>query len=635
MTMLKPLLIARRLKVFQGGHTALDLAFHKGVNVIRGRNSSGKTTAMDLLAFSLGAESIRWKPEALRCTETLIEVQLNEAIACLRREISESPQQPLSIYWGPLEEALEAPSQLWERYPFKRSPLKASFSQVVLNALEMPQAQGDGTSNLTLHQILRVLYADQPSVHSPIFRLDRWDSILTREMMGGYLAGVYDDQLYSAQLRAREIDTELSRKISELKGIFSILGHAGHTPDLALTSYRIEDLEKQRESLSNQLMALKSGRTTGSEIDIDQEISNLRMELNSARAQEAHILDRIASLQLEISDSELFISEVTARLNSLGESTTARRELGGISFSFCPCCLVELGDADADADSCHLCKSPESSTSNETQIVRMRNELTLQASESSSLLDKRRQKLVDAERELPPLREAVKRLALAYSVASRTSPTSAEVQIERAARALGTVDEEIRQAYRLRALADALSALQRDRDNLISELSSLRDMIELLEGKQEGRKREVALVVEQAMIRLLRLDLPLQPEFVNAESANFNFVENSVYVNGSKNFSESSAVVLRHIFHLALLSASTKVEYMRVPRFMMLDGIDDGGMEKDRSHRLQNIIVEECSTFDVDFQLIFATSEIDPSIEGTDIVVGRSFNPTNRSLTLQ
>jgi DNA repair exonuclease SbcCD ATPase subunit len=90
MTMFEPTLRVNRLVVYQGGHIAFDCAFHAGVNVIRGRNSSGKTTVMDLLAFSLGAENIRWKPEALRCSDTYVEVSLNGETACLRREIDKT-----------------------------------------------------------------------------------------------------------------------------------------------------------------------------------------------------------------------------------------------------------------------------------------------------------------------------------------------------------------------------------------------------------------------------------------------------------------------------------------------------------------------------------------------------------------
>ncbi|ETS31685.1 hypothetical protein PTE_02373 [Photorhabdus khanii NC19] len=111
-------------------------------------------------------------------------------------------------------------------------------------------------------------------------------------------------------------------------------------------------------------------------------------------------------------------------------------------------------------------------------------------------------------------------------------------------------------------------------------------------------------------------------------------VDNEVYVNGSKNFSESSAVVLRHIFHLSLLTASLDKSYMRMPRFLMLDGIDDGGMEKERSHNLQKIIIEEAENYTHDFQLIYATSEINPEYDNTNLIVGRYFNPEDRSLNV-
>lgn len=121
---------------------------------------------------------------------------------------------------------------------------------------------------------------------------------------------------------------------------------------------------------------------------------------------------------------------------------------------------------------------------------------------------------------------------------------------------------------------------------------------------------------------------------MSPESVEFSFTDNSVYVNGSKNFSESSAVVLRHIFHLALLSASIENHSMRLPRFMMLDGIDDGGMEKERSHNLQEIIIDECSRYEHDYQLIFATSEINPKYSESEYIVGEYYSPDNYSLKI-
>lgn len=634
MTLFKPTLQVRNLLVFQGGHKALDCAFHPGVNVVRGKNSSGKTTVMDLLAFSLGAEQIRWKPEALLCTHTVVEVVLNNEIATLRRQIGEEQQRPMEVFWGEVDDALEAPSHSWHRFPFKRTANLMSFSQVLLQSLEMPQAQGDGASNLTMHQLLRVLYADQPSVHSPIFRFDKWDSTLTRETIGGYLCGVYDDELYSAQLRARDIDASLTRLIAELKSILNILGQTGNTPDLDLQNYRIPELEKRRDELAAELLEYKaSGNQQSTRVDPSTE--GVRKELAASRAKYAAAVEKLQNVELEIADSRLFVDEVRRRLDSLDDSAQARAQLSEVEFQFCPCCLAELASS-PNSGGCHLCKAEvQVDSGGTTQFLRMRNELSLQLKESMTLLERRAVVADELRRDLPLLSEEVRKIELQYEGQTRSAPTENERAIEQAARQLGAIDEEIKYAIKLQRLSEAVSDIRRRRNAQSEELQMLNDKIQLLELKQAGRKEEVSNHIEAAMVRLLHQDLPRQPEFVNASSADVSFVDNTVLVNGSRNFSESSAVVLRHVFHLALLTASTELEYMRVPRFIMLDGIDDGGMEKERSHQLQDIIVGECSNYNVDFQLIYATSEIKPEFEDTDLVVSRFFTPKSRSLDVE
>lgn len=637
MTLLEPTLRVNRLIVFQNNHIAFDCPFHAGVNVIRGRNSSGKTTIMDLLAFSLGAENIRWKPEALRCTATFVEVQLNDAVACLRREIDIAIQQPMSIFWGTLEDSLKAGPQQWELYPFKRSAHRVSFSQALLDALNMPQAQGDGASNLTMHQLLRVIYADQPSLHSPIFRLDHFDSPLTREMVGGYLSGVYDDALYAAQLRIRELSVQISKQETELRSIFNVLGRSGQAPDLDFLNDKITDLESVRGDLTANLVALREGETLARKEanSAGTATENLRQRLNAARRAESTAKDRLGALDLDIADSHLFVQELESRLRSLDESKETRTYFGNLQFRFCPSCLSELSDARADSEHCHLCTSPVGDGRGDTQILRMRNELNIQLKESKILIDLREKEAEDLRVKIPLLASEVRKLEQDYSAVANSWSSVREVAFEETARKLGALDQEIRQAYEQQKLASVISDLQSRRDALTAESSRLEESITLLEQKQAQRKVEVADAVNATMVRLLKLDLPLQPEFINAENASFDFVDNAVYVNGSRNFSESSAVVLRHVFHLALLSASVNKKFMRFPRFLMLDGIDDGGMEKERSHRLQEIIVDECATYDADYQVIFATSEINPKIEGTDLVVSKFFTPDERSLDVR
>lgn len=633
--LVKPTLQVNRLIVFQGGHTALDLVFHKGVNVIRGRNSSGKTTTMDLLAFSLGAENIRWKPEALLCTDTFVEVQLNGKAATFRREISAELKRPMSIFWGNLNAALTAGPHQWEHYPFLRSIHRISFSQAILQALEMPQAQSDGASNLTLHQLLRVLYADQPSVHSPIFRLDSYDKPLIRETVGAYLCGVYDDELYSAQLRVREVSAIIAKAESELKSIFSVLGRSGQNAGLDYLSAQIIDLESARNAQSEELIRLKNQRNVPKAASKSNVPDELRKKLNQARQAEANAKDRLQSLELDLADSSMFVSELKARLKNLEESKETRSFFGNLRFQFCPSCLTPIGSDRDNVHNCHLCVQPHGDERGETQILRMRNEINIQLKESLSLIEKRQLDIDELRRTIPLLSLALKELEKQYNSTVLVWSSEVESAIEDAARKLGKFDEEIRQAYEKQKLSSIIAELQSKRDELRNEESSLNDRIRQLEARQESRLASTTKSVTEKMKQLLQLDLPLQEEFKNPRDIVFDFVENSVYVNGAKNFSESSAVVLRHVFHLALLSASVANQHMRVPHFLMLDGIDDGGMEKARSHRLQEIIVGEAENYPIDFQLIFATSEINPKFEDSELVVGRYFTPEARSLDVR
>jgi len=223
MTLLKPTIRLRRLTVYKDGRIVFDASFHAGVNIFRGHNSSGKTTILDFIAYTLGAENVPWKPEALLCDWSIAEVMLNDNPVTLRRIVNDKPLNPMHIFWGPYESAINAPDQKWEVFGFRRSESKLSFTQALMHSMDLPEAQGDGASNLTMHQLLRVLYADQPSLHSPIFRTDAFDSALNRETVGGYLSGVYDDRLYTAQLERRMHEKELQSLDSELKSIFKVL----------------------------------------------------------------------------------------------------------------------------------------------------------------------------------------------------------------------------------------------------------------------------------------------------------------------------------------------------------------------------------------------------------------------------
>lgn len=635
MTLLKPTLIVKELGVFKDGYVVLNTRFHKGLNIVSGHNSSGKTTTLDFIAHTLGAEDIPWKKEALLCDYSLLEVLLNDVPVTLRRDIGDSSMRPLYIFWGTYAEALAAPLNSWQLFPFKRSANKLSFTQCLLLALNMPEAQGDGASNLTLHQFLRVAYADQPSLHSPIFRIDSFDSALTRSTVGDYILGVYDDKLYSAQLKKRELDKSLSSAISELKSIFTVLSKSQQDVNIEFFGQQIIEAERRRDTLVKELERLRAERTAARDKKRGGDEAVLRADLDKAKRQLTSALDALARHEAEIEDSKQFIAEIKARLSSLDESEAARGYLGGAAFNFCPCCLNPVAPPDPKRQACSLCKSQVTSPSGESQLLRMRNELRVQLKESSGLLSTKEEDVAKLRLMIPGLRQDLRKLERRYIETAQNWTSDLEVAIEASIRESGALDQEIKSLYENQKLASVIRSLQERRSALQVELVELETTIESLMTAQDVRKRAVQLAISQATSRLLKLDLYRQEEFKTADHVKFSFEDNQVSVDGSSRFSESSTVVLRHLFHLALLTVSTQMPEMRFPRFLMLDGIEDGGIEFPRAHRLQEIIAEECASYGVDYQLIMATSQIAPSLNKEQYIVGRQYTADQRALDIK
>src|SRR5438309_2337436 len=101
MTLFRPYLFINRLVVTSHtGQIAYDEIFHHGVNIIRGRNSSGKSTISNFLFFALGGDFNNWTTEAAKSQNTIIEVEINDATLTLKRTVSQGGRQPMQVFFG-------------------------------------------------------------------------------------------------------------------------------------------------------------------------------------------------------------------------------------------------------------------------------------------------------------------------------------------------------------------------------------------------------------------------------------------------------------------------------------------------------------------------------------------------------
>lgn len=635
MTQYKPVLVLNRLRVSKDNRAVFDERFHRGVNILRGENGSGKTTIADFIFFALGGEGLAWKTEALLCDAVFADVSINGTSVTLRRDVSAVGQRPMSIYWGPMEAAIEAPAHKWETYPYAARGERESFSTVLFRALGIPEEQGELTSRITMHQILRLMYVDQRTSFDRIFRFEDFDSALVREAVGALLCGYFDPDLYDRKVQLQEAEGELSFISKELRTIFDVLGPTSQGMTVGFLEQELHNRRVEREQVSSRLDEIQQSLVVSPELEaeLEKQRESLRQELISAREESRGVRERLEQLEFEVADSADFLTAVKRRLDAIREAGDVHTVLGYVQFDYCPACYHHL--VPGDEGSCHVCRSPLDGKSGTRHLLRMQNELAIQLTESEAL---QKQRFADLERlrqELPLLRARENSLQRRYEEivtgpASRFEATAAELN-----QRLGYLDREQEDVERRLVLARRIEALSDRKAELSGIISKLRDEIRARQDLEKTRKIDAKVTVSDIAKGLLNRDLLREEGFANAQAVQFDFGENRITVDGRTNFAASSMVFLKNSFHLALLSASTQRDYFRYPRFLILDNIEDGGMEEERSHRFQHLVVDASGATKVEHQIIMTTAKIAPDLEGSKYTVGRRFTPDAKSLAIK
>lgn len=632
MILYKPTILVNRLVVKKDGRSVVDIPFHKGLNVIAGENSSGKTTAIRFIAYALGSENISFNKTAQLCDDVYLEITANQAIVTLRRHISTQIMQPLSIFWGSMESALTAGISVWQQYPFRRSEHRESFSQVIFRLLEMPELRGEGGSNITMHQLMRLIYSDQETPSTDLFRIDRFDRGITRAAVGDYLLGIDSTELYDLKLQESADDKEAAAIRASIKTIYSTFGRSGTNISLEFIENQIATLASEAADLQNKLdQARTLVITKGSS---EKEDNALRTKLTQAHTNLSKLAERKVALEVEIADSELFLSELNERMLSLEESSVAESYLGTAVFSFCPSCFSKLEADTADDSTCVLCKSKIHEDSARSQLARMRNELALQIKESTAIRKQQLEELESIKIDIPAAKNTLKALESEYRRNQAHWRSPHEIEVEAIARQIGSKEQEIKNAFELKKLTDLLDSLNTKLGEIEGRLEFTRGRIEAVAREQESRRNTAYLSVSDNLKAILRSDLFRQAEFATAEIIDIDFAGNALTIDGQRQFSASSMVFLRHGFHLALLLSSLQQAYFRYPRLLILDGIEDGGMEVDRSFNFQKMIAKYSGESEVTHQIIMTTMNVCPELDNEDYIVGRKFTPDEKSILI-
>lgn len=184
-------------------------------------------------------------------------------------------------------------------------------------------------------------------------------------------------------------------------------------------------------------------------------------------------------------------------------------------------------------------------------------------------------------------------------------------------------------------MAEEMQRLSDQKGVIQEEIQGLKDRRDALTLRAKKRRCVALTNISDLAASLLRSDLDRQPEFRNAQAVELNFRDDAIFVDGRMNFAESSNVFLKNAAVFGMYLAACQDEEYFHPRFVLLDNIEDKGMEVERSHLFQRLIVEYSTEAQVPHQVIFTTSMMNPNLELDDYVIGPHYTHDNRTLNIR
>jgi hypothetical protein len=624
-------LFLNRLVIFTSdGQKAFDEPFKKGINIIRGDNSSGKSTISHFIFYALGGSFTSWNRESKKCSSVYAEVEMNGVVLTIKREVSDSPIMPMYIYWGKYADAIKVTIEgQWHKFPYKASD-KQSFSNILFELLDIPIVFGD--SNITMHQLLRLMYVDQDSPTNSLFLYEQFDSALTRQTISELLLGFFDDTLYEDRINKKENEKRIIVLKGEIDGIRNVYDDKRLLNTVYINTL-LANVEFEKSDIETQIVGLKDNSkrvnyTAKTKLNFEDLNKEALLQRNSVNELETDI----NNLNLEITDSNYFIESLVHKKKSLKNSITTREYLGSYPLDYCPECLQKLDIP--EEGSCRLCKHSIDDSFGVSQAKRMEQEITFQIRESEKLMKIRNENLSSLVASYNTEKLKLKEVQDRVNFALKDVTSIRDERIDSLLVRKGELEGEANQYRTFLETAEKYNLLTAEKEKIESNIKFLGDSIQYKEKLQKDRKDEVKTFVESFALDFLKKDFERETDFKNARSLDINYYDNSVYVDGDvRNFSASSNFYLKVTSRFSIFFSSLEIETMRYPRFILCDNMEDKGIEKERSQNFQNLVVETAKKFPSEnYQLIFTTSMISDELKESEYLVGDYYTIQNKTL---
>lgn len=633
MIMYKPTLILKRLVIQKSGKSVYDEAFREGVIIIRGKNGGGKTTIVESIFYVLGGDIPKKKQEFSTCDFVYGEFEINQNTFTLKRAIDNEGHPAIEIFEGLFEDGM-ANSEAWTRYPNRRSNTKKSYSEILFELLGLPEDKTLDGQNITIHDILRLLFEDQGTSSDKIFLNQSYpEKNIKRQAISDLLLGIDDFELHFLKLQLHEKDREWSNYDGQLKQIYKVLGSAKLDVSLISLGKEKNNILSEQKLIEDKIVSLYEEDSAKRKRAADKSFTKVKSEISELKQKLSIKEQSKKSLLFEVEDSISFVASLDVKIEALSASTEVTKSLGSIDFAYCPSCLQILEDS-SDHKKCCLCKSDVKDDGLSIGYLKMKNEISFQKRESEAIIERKRKRIQEIETEIADLSRQLKDLERKNkNFINVLNPVEAEIKtlLERT----GYLQRALQDILEREKLAAKVTEISEKKAEINEQISRLKDQIAEVESLRENKKSIIYNDLNDLTVSLIKND-PIQ-ELKEVDRISFDFAKDELFAVGKDSPAASTGSYLKNSFFFSLFLLSLKHSSVRYPRFIVMDNLEDKGLQDDRVQQFHQDIIKYSQESSVKHQVIFtARSEvITEELENSGMCIGKNFDGNTGKYSLK
>lgn len=334
-----------------------DIQFHKGLNIIAGPISTGKSTILQLIDYCLGNSKHPEYEELRKVSSVFLEIEIKSEILTIERKLFIKERKRVKIHYTTIE---KLDIQHNEKVILSsQKKYKDSISSFILSKLnlwgihlkEAPTKESSGADIMSIRDLMWFCYLNQGRIDDQedfLFEKSYMKNIKLKQVFK-VIFDVYDEQEAKLRYQLRENEEMLKVKKRQLESIeeFLRINNISKKESLILKKKRLKEKLNKRKKKYNNLTGELLEKTEFSR-EFRKELKTLERKISekNERLREKRILKDQINVLIGQYEEDIF------RIEALIE---AKKILDPLSIKKCPICLNDIGIIRANKDTCPIC----------------------------------------------------------------------------------------------------------------------------------------------------------------------------------------------------------------------------------------------------------------------------------------